>query len=527
MIKVAIVGGGPSAACLIEAFAHYAVGRSPVGITVFEPSSRLWHGYAFQPDGDEILANVPMKAMSLRSWDTQHGVRWLHDNGHGSFAEDTTYPPRWLVGRYLHDTARRACAALAAAGCRIDIEPLTVNAVEHRDGKLLASGDGWSRGPFDHAVLCVGATPSHDPYLLSGEAGYISSAYPVRSWAAEVAEDADVAIIGSGLTAVDAVMGLRARGHRGRISLVSRNGILPSVRAAPVEHRYNHLTLPRLEALARRDGRLRLSDVAALAEAELRDIGGDFQALIAATTSVAPAAKQLQRDLDQARAGDLATVVLRNRMVPCGQDAYYLLREEDQARVRAHHQILMRLCCPMPLSTGERLAEMFGTGQLESVPGATAIQRRQARRPQFEVHAAKDLTADVVIGATTPATLDPPPAARPLLLSLTSQRLAVRHPFGGVQIERKTSRLLDSHGVPDPRLHALGHLTGGAYLFTSGMPVLVARANGIARDILGISDPAGEEPVGAEGRQRASTDQVTDDRRPQRASMPISSASGY
>ena len=69
---------------------------------------------------------------------------------------------------------------------------------------------------------------------------------------------------------------------------------------------------------------------------------------------------------------------------------------------------------------------------------------------------------DVVVSASTRATRQPAPVARPLVASLVAQGLAVPHPFGGVRVERTTSRLIMWRGVPDARLHALGDLTHGA-----------------------------------------------------------------
>jgi uncharacterized NAD(P)/FAD-binding protein YdhS len=99
---------------------------------------------------------------------------------------------------------------------------------------------------------------------LVGAAGYVRDPYPLRQSLAEVPEQARVAIVGSGLTAVDVVMALRARGHQGPITLVSRHGLLPAVRRPPARHDLRHLTVPRLEALASRNGGLGLVDVLAL-----------------------------------------------------------------------------------------------------------------------------------------------------------------------------------------------------------------------------------------------------------------------
>jgi uncharacterized NAD(P)/FAD-binding protein YdhS len=482
MLELAIIGGGPSAVCVLEALAHHIAPLVPVGVTVFEPSPRLWHGQVFQSDRDEILANVPMTDMSVRTWDEKHGVRWLHEQGLDEYTPETAFPPRWLVGRYLRDAARRARAALTTAGSSARVTELAVRTLVLREGRVWVRGAGWQEGPFDQVVLCLGAPPSYDPYRLSGHPGYIRDPYPLRSALVDVPVNARVAVVGSGLTAVDVVMGLRAHAHQGPITVVSRNGLLPAVRRPPARlHSLRHLTTARLEALADENAGLGLADVTALATAELAEAGADIAAVTADIANTAPPVERLRTELSRASTPDLGWEVLRDAMVSCGQDAWYLLRDEDKRHVRACHQKVMRLCCPMPLGNAARLLELFETGQLDLLPGATSI--RPGEDGGFEVCAERNVVVDLVIGACTPATHQQAPIARPLLASLVSQGLAVPHPFGGVRVDRTTSRLISWRGGPDPRLHALGDITHGAYLFTFGMPVLAARADRIVHDI--------------------------------------------
>lgn len=481
-ISLAIVGGGPSASCVVQAIAHHLAPMVEVDVTVFEPGPNLWRGRVFQADGDEVLANVPMSDMSARAWNEDHGVRWLRDHGHGDLVSDVAFPARSLVGRYLEDTTSHTVEALRAAGSRVRIERSLVRSLVLDKGKLRLHGDGWHAGPFDHAVLCLGAQGSYDHYQLARAPGFVGDPYPLFRSLAEVPSHARVGIVGSGLTAVDVVMALRARGHQGPITMASRNGLLPAVRRPPVRHDLCHLTVSNIERVTAEKGGLTLEDVIDLAKAELRECGAEAGAIADDLGRTTPAVRRLRDDLAHAHEdSDPGWPVLRDGMVACGQDAWYLLSEPDKARVRTRHQTLMRHCCPMPPANAARVLDLFDTGRLGIVRGIRSI--RPATGGGFEIGAERDVTVDVVINASTPADHLPPPEARSLFASLSAQGLIVSHPFGGLRIGRTTSRLITWRGVADPRLHALGDITHGAYLFTFGMPVLAARAERIVHDI--------------------------------------------
>ncbi|GAA3685207.1 FAD/NAD(P)-binding domain-containing protein [Lentzea roselyniae] len=504
MLKLAVVGGGPSAVCVVDAVARHLTHDTPVEITVFEPGPNLWQGQAFQSDGDEVLANVPMVAMSARTWDRRDGVNWMLEQGLDEFAADDVFPPRWLVGRYFQYAAGRTVAALPATGSALRVQPQTVRALVMGENRLWARGDDWSAGPFDHAVLCPGGPPPSDPYRLTGAAGYIHVPYPLSRSLAEVPAQAKVGIVGSGLTAVDIVMALHARDHQGPIALVSRNGLLPAVRGPLKQHDPLHLTVPRLEAIAAEKGELDLTDVIALARAELGDAGADTAVIAEDVAEAAPVVQRLRDELDRAvRDRDPGWTMLRDTLVACGQDAWYLLRDEDKVRVRARHQTLMRLCCPMPPVNAARLLELFETGQLGLCPEVQSIKPISGRG--FHIQAARDVIVDVVIAASTPAKRQLAPAAAPQVTALVSQGLAVPHPFGGVRVDRTTSRLISRRGVAHKRLHALGDITHGAYLFTFGLPVLAARADCIARDITATTQHVQRAGEPAERDQHAPT----------------------
>ena len=103
----------------------------------------------------------------------------------------------------------------------------------HAAGQWTRAGVGGIGQPCvaRRVALCNGNLPSRAFPALAAAPGYFNSPYPVSELAAGIAADATVCVIGTSLSAVDAVVALQQAGHRGPLICVSRNGRLPSVRS--------------------------------------------------------------------------------------------------------------------------------------------------------------------------------------------------------------------------------------------------------------------------------------------------------
>jgi uncharacterized NAD(P)/FAD-binding protein YdhS len=290
-----------------------------------------------------------------------------------------------------------------------------------------------------------------------------------------------VAVIGSGLTAVDVALSLAAHGHRGRISLLSRSGVLPAVRQRPVHHALRHFTPARFRAMAARGQSLTLAEAVAVMRAELADAGVSFEAVareVAATGGEDPVAR-LRRQFAAVSDPGLGLRILQRSVPDTGPDVWPLLPEADKSAVlRDHYRTIMSLCCPMPPSSAAALLALVDGGRLAVVRGLAGIA--PAADGGFVVAAENGTCrADVVVNAVNAPRHRIPPGAEPLLSSLVDAGVAVRHERGGLAVERATSRLTVGD-QPDPRLYALGDLAGGSLFFTFGVPSLVDRAFDIA-----------------------------------------------
>ncbi|MCX5125942.1 FAD/NAD(P)-binding protein [Streptomyces sp. NBC_00347] len=464
-MDIAIVGAGAAAVGLLDALAATADG--PGAITVFEPSPHLWRGRPYGPDLDTVLVNAPPAVMSIRHGDFGHYAAWLGPRGTAHLDERLDRPlvPRALYGAYLTHTAETALATLQEDGWRVRIVTARVTGAAR-------SGTGWSlrtedgRGhEADHLALCVGGGTPPDPYGLGGAPGFVGDPYPLARTLDGVPPGSGIAVIGSGLTAVDVVVSLAARGHTGPITLLSRSGVLPHVWQRPVEHRPRHVTAERVAALHRQQGAVTLDDLIGLLRAELAEAGEDFEAFAAellAAESEEPV-RRLRTQLAAVDDSGIGRRVLQETAHSVGPYAWRLLPETDRVRLRRHFRLATSVASPMVPVNAATMLRLLDSGQLTVAAGVRGIE---AVDGVFRVHDddGGERTFDVAVNAVNPPPRAIPRAAGPLVTALVADGAAELHPAGGL--------------VPaDPRLHVVGDLAGGGPFITSSIAGVAAQAN--------------------------------------------------
>ncbi|MEV0173190.1 FAD/NAD(P)-binding protein [Streptomyces sp. NPDC050803] len=467
-MDIAIVGGGSAAVGLLDALA--ALEGESGTITVFEPSPHLWRGRPYGPDLDAVLVNSPPALMSIRHGDFGHYAAWLGERGADHVDELLGQPlvPRALYGEYLAHTAEKAVAALNEQGWLVHIVAARVTEVARRGTRLVLHTHDTEEYEATHLALCVGGGTPPDLYGLAGNPGFTADPYPMADALDHVPAGGDVAIIGSGLTAVDVVVSLAARGHRGRIALLSRSGVLPHVWQRPDGRRPRHVTAERVAALHKARGEVTLDDLIGLLRAELADAGEDFDDL--AADLLDPAAEDpVQRLRRQMAAVDdprIGRRVVQQTAHSVGPYAWRLLPESDRARLRRHLRTAVSVASPMVPVNASVLMRLLDAGRLAVLAGVRAIEPANGR---FRVrHDDGERTAEIVVNAVNPPPQAVPAAARQLVQSLVGTGLATLHPSGGL--------------IPaDPRVHVVGDMTGGGSFITSSIPGIAAQAAGTAQ----------------------------------------------
>lgn len=224
-MRVAVVGSGFSGV----AIAWQLLGRLPTGsvITMINGSGRFARGLAYGTHSADHLLNVPAARMSLDPAQPGDFVDWLRSAQPPQASFDGhEFVSRQRYGDYLQSSLEQRAAACAGVELRQRVAGVTD--CQPASGRWqLSFSDGSPPAIFDAVVLALGhLAPRHPHTALAGLPGYVAD-----PWAGAALQDlpanAPVALIGSGLTMLDVLITLRARGHRGQVLALSRRGLLP------------------------------------------------------------------------------------------------------------------------------------------------------------------------------------------------------------------------------------------------------------------------------------------------------------
>ena len=428
---IVIVGGGASGALL--AISLLRTPRPP-RVTVIEARPLLARGFAYGEAAPFHLLNVRAANMSAYPDAPDHLLDWLDRTGttagvtgEGRFR----FVPRQIYGRYLGE---QLDAALASPSGRDRFEAVTGEAVS-----LRRTDKGLNIGLADGREV-VGDTA----ILATGYALRSPSAFPRRlpSWqafdASSLAKVGHVLIVGTGHSAIDHVQLLTAAGYQGKITLMSRRGLLPEVHK-PVEP-------------------ARIAADEAPFGARMSEVWRWFR-----SRSAAAAMNGL----------DWRSVL--DGMRPHAQQLWQSLSVEEQRRfirhARAWYDVRRHRLAPSISAALERLKS---EGRLDVITGrivavndkgtdAEVVYRRRGE--------SEDLRLNVQgIIECTGFDLDPRRGSNPVLSDLLAQGVAQDGPHGfGLRVSPSCA-LIDAKGQAAADLYAIGPLTRGQFWESISLP---------------------------------------------------------
>lgn len=201
--KIVIVGGGFCGTMVLHHLMQQD-GLPPLDIAFYDDHGRHGRGVAYSTPYPEHLLNVPAGGMSALPDHADHFVKWL-----GQGADPARFYPRMTYGDYLRHFLDEALALAKTRGHQIRLltESFPLDAPRSDEiFYIFATGTSQPRWP--------GGPVPDDVRLL---------AHPYGDGIPPFAKG--VVILGTGLSAVDAILTLHKAGYAGKIVCISRSGL--------------------------------------------------------------------------------------------------------------------------------------------------------------------------------------------------------------------------------------------------------------------------------------------------------------
>jgi uncharacterized NAD(P)/FAD-binding protein YdhS len=458
---VAIVGGGFSGSmCAAQLLEHAKHSTAPLKIVLLEQRGSVGEGLAYSTREDCHLLNVPAGRMSAWPDRPADFLNWAQARDSKITADD--FLPRQWYGEYIRQTLRHA-AETAPGPVQFAVAYDEVKRItRHPEGGWLLNLARGTPLRATAVVLGVGHRAPSDPLRTKWtgpRAHFIADPWKVFAMNA-VRPDDSVLILGTGLTAVDALMSLIARGHRGKVTLLSRRGLLPQ------PHLAGHATPMDLTAMVK----------------EL--IAGES---LHALTLYRQLRKQIAEAQSKGTPWQSVTDGLRPHIAALWRAMPVTERRRFLSHLRAFWEVHRHR---MPYPVAIKFKDLLSQGKVKIVSGRVdAVQADNDRltitlRDRQSAKAIQ-ITSDWIVNATGP-TPSNSAAANPAIGSLLIQGLLSADELNLGVRTTPTGNAIGSDASPVPDLFVVGTLRKPDLWETTAVPELRLQAADTARAVAGL-----------------------------------------
>ena len=475
-ITVAIVGGG---ACGVAAFAELLVQlkiaekHTISTILIVEKSRDVGLGLAFSTKQPGHLLNTQADLMGIHSYEPDHFLIWLRKHEEnvkheikGENPLNESHTTRRLYGTYLQEQFEHYISRASEIGLQVEIiHDEAVDLIPESDRWEIKLANGVSRNA-DHVLLVPGTPKPNNFPEFDGLDAYFGFPWPSEPIIHSIPKDADTCILGSSLSAIDAIMMLADSGHEGKISLFSLDGLMPRVQPKDDSgYERKFLTLSRIHRIRRIAGRQpTIKELFRLFQQEAENYVGHPIDWKSTERKGIPADRLLEEDIRIAQEGGDAFInILYDLRYESSQIWNWLSVSEKQRFKRWLEPYWAVTRYGMPLVNAHRLSELFKSGKLEvNSPMHDVSYDRDKKKFIFKYGDGKKHEGAFLINATGPAK-NVEKMDSTLLQNLLKSGVIEAHPVGGIKVDPDHMEIISSK-TTHKNLYAAGHICNGVLL---------------------------------------------------------------
>ena len=413
--KLAIIGCGLTGTSMLYQFVslikqQFGKGKQPfrsVRIIVFEKNNNPGPGLPYDcritlpchlinmQTGD--MSIVSCLQDDLTDWIStyENDLRFKYPEFNQWFSEADkedlvkAHPPRVIIGLYLRDRFDQAVQIAEELGIALLVHKKSeVTDIRDLGRELIITAHNLETEEIIHCLVDKALLATGHWFNTIRKPGYFSSPWPAQTLLQKIPEGEAVAIIGTSLSAIDAVLTLFSCGSfygRGSgslkykpnnnprsVTMFSRNGLLPKIRGRSGSYRNSFFTMAGLQKLIaqKKDG-LALADIFTLLDRELTTAYGKPISWDEIRFPQQDHIAILKEDIRQAREGDnpdgdILWQTILFQSLPVIKTAYLNLTHAQKQRFESDFQsVFMAHAAPFSLVIAQKILALLESGLLK------------------------------------------------------------------------------------------------------------------------------------------------------------------
>ncbi|OPD54072.1 FAD/NAD(P)-binding protein [Bacillus anthracis] len=476
MYHMAIIGCGAMSVAFIYNFVQHflQLKHKKLSITIFEKAQDIGIGLPYSQDLLSLRLNQTMDYMSISSVNRMHFQNWIEDQKTYSHLLGEKYIPRIIYGEYLQWCLQET---IHQAADHVEFDILNKEVIDITDQSQPVVHTFDHSYKFDMVLLCTGHIFNKDPYQLLQYPCYIDQPYPLIKKLSNITKKQNVAILGSGLTAIDIAISLRMLKHEGSVHMISRQGQLPFVQT----ENKNYSPMIINTDIFKSDKNISIKTLLYVLKQEFKLNNLEWDKVTSCNTNVENY-HSFKYKLQESRKET-------NKYHVASQAIYYFLcsiwnKLSDRDKEKFNKEILPFLSLQsirMPYINAKIIMDMMQ----ENLKIKKGLKSLAYHSEQFIASFKNNVTNryDWVINATG-LSRDINHSDSILHHNLLEKGLFISNPLGGIKVDFDTSSIIDKNQNIHSNIKVIGHLASGTYFITNGIDYMRPTINNVIKDVL-------------------------------------------
>ncbi len=469
-MSIILIGLGASGVSFLTQLARTALELDQKNIRVKVISEKKYFGIgkAFGLANKIHLMNTPIETMGLDIFDENGYQRWIKNKNYPT----VKFTERLQFSEYIQESYENLKTQNIIKIDEYKDKAIDINVNQKTNQISIYTSLGHTI-TGNYLVYAPGTINSNNFLDLIKYPSFINNPYQLDG----VKKDSNIGILGSGLTATDVIRDLVNKGHKGKITLYSRKGLIPTCLTDQNVYKPTLFTFENFLNIKSLTNHLKINDLISLLTLEMKNFNSETK----------EANKLLNKNIAKywdylSKRASNADLPFQDTLISTRPFAYkiWAMLDENEKLLFSNRLSSYWACWrhPIPKNVIQGLIELVNFGQLHN---KKIINMPYFTNNKFILNTTDGIHKEDYLINGTGGNHKLNYVEDMFLNSLIEKQLAHKNPLGGIKVDPNTFKIVNEY---TPNMYAIGQIAKGSLFSTNAFWFNAKTASCIAKNLL-------------------------------------------